>query len=95
MTGAIRHPPCCFKRCPRVQTRTGETPSLKMGFANPVLPCLCWRILSFVRKLQQSRTVPAIVRRNSKNYAAPPAPTEVKAIFTPGPMVEEIEIFFM
>ena len=83
--------------------------------------------------LQQSRTVPAIVRRNSfcrvsghfrcaealalqipinfrhldgfafqqtapcdgtRNYAAPPAPTADKAIFTPGPMVDEMEIFF-
>jgi hypothetical protein len=25
----------------------------------------------------------------------PPAPTEASAIFTPGPMVEEMEIFFM
>jgi hypothetical protein len=44
-------------------------------------------------KLQQSRTVPAIVRRNLENYDA--APTEARAIFTPGPMVEEMEIFFM
>jgi hypothetical protein len=28
-------------------------------------------------------------------YAAPPAPTEASEIFTPGPMVEEMEIFFM
>ena len=46
--------------------------------------------------LQQSRTVLAIVRENSKNpYAcAPPAPTEASAIFTPGPIVELMEIFF-
>jgi hypothetical protein len=29
------------------------------------------------------------------NYVTPPAPTEASAIFTPGPMVEEMEIFFM
>jgi hypothetical protein len=55
--------------------------------------------------LQQSRTVPAIVRRNylrprpargeNQNYAAPPAPTEASEIFTPGPMVEEMETFFI
>ena len=49
-------------------------------------------------ELQQSRTVPAIVRRNLSDgrYATPPpAPTEASEIFTPGPMVEEMEIFFM
>jgi hypothetical protein len=30
----------------------------------------------------------------SKLYAMPPAPTEVSEIFTPGPIVEEMEIFF-
>ncbi len=32
--------------------------------------------------------------RSVTNYAAPPAPTEESVIFTPGPMVEEREIFF-
>jgi len=46
--------------------------------------------------LQQSRTVPAIVRRNFVTaYAAPPAPIEASEIFTPGPMLEEMETFFI
>ena len=49
--------------------------------------------------LQQSRTVLAIVRENSFRFgrqaAAPPAPTDARAIFTPGPMVELMEIFFI
>jgi hypothetical protein len=30
-----------------------------------------------------------------KTYVTPPAPTEANAIFTPGPMVEEMDIFFI
>ena len=55
-------------------------------------------LLAYGRKgrLQQSRTVFGDRPPNSKNlYTAPPAPTEASAIFTPGPMVEEMEIFFM
>ncbi len=29
------------------------------------------------------------------SYASPPTPTEASAIFTPGPIVEESETFFM
>jgi hypothetical protein len=61
------------------------------------IPCLCWRILRLRGVSSSLGQFPAIVRRNLKNlYAcAPPAPTEASAIFTPGPMVEEMEIFFM
>jgi hypothetical protein len=58
------------------------------------------------RSLQQSRTVsgdhppkfknPSPEGMELNNYTCtPPAPTEASAIFTPGPMVEEMEIFFM
>ena len=54
------------------------------------IPCLCWRILRHRGVSSSLGQFPAIVRRNSKNYAADPlTPTEASAIFTPGPMVEE------
>jgi hypothetical protein len=82
--------PVASIRCPRVQTRKGE-----VSLANPVPSLSVLENFKLLAKLQQSRTVPAIVRRNLKNYAAPPAPTEASEIFTPGPMVEEMEIFFI
>ena len=62
--------------------------------ANPVPSLSVLENFKILADLQQSRTVPAIVRREVKPYATPPAPTEVSEIFTPGPMVEEMEIFF-
>ena len=39
---------------------------------------------------------PPELKINKWHYATPPpAPTEASEIFTPGPMVEEMEIFFI
>ena len=72
----------------------------KSSFANPVSSLSVLENFKTPKSLQQSRTVLAIVRENSLRFgrqaAAPPAaPTEASAIFTPGPMVELMEIFFI
>src|SRR6185437_7720116 len=81
--------PCCSSLPQGPNPKCGTAPEIRF------IPCLCWRILR-PSGLQQSRTVPAIVRRNSVTAyaAAPPAPTAASEIFTPGPMVDEMEIFF-
>ena len=47
-----------------------------------------------VATLEKSMTN-VILRVQALEAFTPPAPTEASAIFTPGPMVEEMEIFFM
>ncbi len=95
----IRKPTLLLETLPQ-----GPNPNGEAAFANPVPSLSVLENFKLLAKLQQSRTVPAIVRRNSEvaavrsgtiHYVAPPAPTEASAIFTPGPMVEEMEIFFI
>src|SRR5215469_5903830 len=70
----------------------GSNPNGEVSFANSVLAPSALEDLS-PEGLQRSRTGhSAIAGRNC--YSAPPAPTLASAIFTPGPIVELMEIFF-
>ena len=64
------------------------------------IPCLCWRILRPLGEWPQRSSSLGQSRRSSAGIVkhlrhAYPPPTEASEIFTPGPMVEEMEIFFM
>ena len=94
----IRPSPCCSfpalsnEACPRVQTRTAQVSPCEFRFS----PRLRWTF--------KCRSTPAVSDRFRRSSAgihstqcasALAAPTEPSAIFTPGPIVEEMEIFFM
>ncbi len=95
----IREITLLLTRCPRVQTRNGE-----VAFAYPVhslsvlenFKTLFLGLAAPLESLQQSRTVPAIVRRNYKNLRlyATRADRSERDLHA-RPMVEEMEIFFM
>jgi hypothetical protein len=77
----------------------GPNPNWRIFFANPVSSLSVLEDFKTFRRtgLQVSSSLGQFRRSSAgiNTYTAPPAPTEGSEIFTPGPMVDEREIFFM